>query len=172
MAHQQLWERLVPLSHPGEAVHSAWSCSLGEMDVESLMRRVAVASWLWWHLCPACGVMWARSQLWASCSACEVLQVCFKCVVLQVCFYTYQGLCLGSSKQYLPPGLSKMMKLFSDLTSCSERRYSLFPKLCFLLYTYINNYSPICKPKCCTAKEPHRKFWLIFSLDVSVVSLM
>lgn len=73
------------LSHTGETLHPAWCCSLGEMDVESLMRRVLGTSWLWCHLCPTCGAMSPRSQLWVSCSACGVLKVCFKC------------LCLGSS---------------------------------------------------------------------------
>lgn len=42
-------------SHTGEAVHSARSCSLGEMDVASLMKRVAGTPWLWCCLCPGCG---------------------------------------------------------------------------------------------------------------------
>lgn len=74
-----------PRPHRAEAAHPARSPSQGEMGLGGLMKKVAGKSWLWCYVCLTCRLTWGRSQLWASCSVREALQVCFKCA------------CLGSS---------------------------------------------------------------------------
>lgn len=71
-----------PHPHRAEAAHPARSPSQGEMGLGALMKRVAGKSWLWCYVCLTCRLTWGRSQLRASCSAHEALQVCFRCVRL------------------------------------------------------------------------------------------
>lgn len=75
--------------------------------------------------------------------------------------------------QWLLPGLSDLMKLISFFwTYALTEDVASSHKLCFPLCTYLHNYFSIYNPKCCMAKKPYKYFWLIFSLDVRVVSIM